>query len=121
LNLDDQELAKERTELASLRTQLAAERTFASWIRTSLAAIGGGFVFARLIQFETAFHQQAAIYIGILLVCWGIAISLYAAVDYYRMVKALNIVQTWPTHPMRFLWLCLALILLAVGVLVILL
>lgn len=30
-------------ELASERTLLAAERTFSAWIRTGLAALGGGF------------------------------------------------------------------------------
>lgn len=44
-NIDSNELARERTDLAEDRNIMAMERTFAGWIRTAFAAIGIGLAF----------------------------------------------------------------------------
>lgn len=71
-------------ELASERTLLAAERTFSAWIRTGLAALGGGLAVARVLIFKSYEHQVVAHVIGALLVIWGASIFIYAIIDYRR-------------------------------------
>jgi len=78
------ELARSRTKLAAQRNQLAAERTFSAWVRTSLSGIGGGLVLLEFITFrrtENIFLAQLA---GLILIVWGIAVTIYALWSYYK-------------------------------------
>lgn len=112
-------LAEERTDLASLRTLMAAERTFSSWIRTGLAGVGGGLAITNLLTFETPWHRLTAFLIGILLIFWGVAIFIYAAVSYFYSVKRLDRNTNWKSHPVRLEFLCGLLIFLSLMALVI--
>ena len=111
-------LAKERTDLASMRTLMAAERTFSSWIRTGLAGVGGGLAFTHLLIFETEWHRFVASIVGILLVLWGVAIFIYAAINYFYEVKRLDRTVNWQSHPIRLEFLCGMLILISLLALV---
>lgn len=71
-------------ELASERTLLAAERTFSAWIRTGLAALGGGFAIARALIFKSYVEQEMARVIGALLVIWGSGVFVFAIIRYHR-------------------------------------
>lgn len=77
-------------ELASERTLLAAERTFSAWIRTGLAALGGGLAIARALVFKSYAHEVGARVIGELLICWGASIFVYALVSYRRTFVRLS-------------------------------
>jgi putative membrane protein len=77
-------------ELASERTLLAAERTFSAWIRTGLAALGGGLAVARALVFNSQVHQVLAHVIGGLLVIWGAGVFIYAIIRYHRTCARLS-------------------------------
>jgi len=77
-------------ELASERTLLAAERTFSAWLRTGLAAVGGGLAVARALVFNTYAHEVAARMISGLLVIWGAGIFIYALISYHRTCVRLS-------------------------------
>ena len=79
------------------RVRFAAERTLLAWMRTGLALMGFGFVVARFGLFlrEIAAAGQVAAHphstgwslgIGIALIGLGVAVSLLAALEYYRFV-----------------------------------
>jgi putative membrane protein len=68
-------------QLASERTPLAAKRTFSAWIRTGLAAIGGGLAVARVLVFKSPAHELLAHAIGGLLVVWGASVFIHAIVS----------------------------------------
>ena len=77
-------------ELATERTLLAAERTFSAWIRTGLAALGGGLAIVRALVFKSDTHQVVAHVIGGLLVIWGASIFVYAIFSYHRTCTRLS-------------------------------
>jgi putative membrane protein len=77
-------------KLASERTLLAAERTFSAWIRTGLAALGGGLAVTRALVFNSYAHQMVARMIGGLLVIWGASIFVYAIISYHRTCATLS-------------------------------
>ena len=58
--------------------------TFFAWIRTGLAALGGGLAVARALVFNSYAHEVAARVIGVLLVSWGAGIFVYALISYHR-------------------------------------
>src|ERR1044072_1317965 len=55
-HLDANAMAKERTDLATLRTRLGSERTLMAGIRTSLSLIGFGFTIYKI--FESVLHTM---------------------------------------------------------------
>jgi len=61
---------------AEVRTVLAAERTLAAWIRTSLSAIGGGLIVAKLP--EGILHTETATVAGVVLNVMGVLMALVA-------------------------------------------
>ncbi|MEN6530864.1 MAG: DUF202 domain-containing protein [Anaerolineaceae bacterium] len=77
-------------DLASERTLLAAERTFSAWIRTGLAALGGGLAVARALVFNSQVHKVLAHVIGGLLVIWGAGVFVYAIIHYHRTCVRLS-------------------------------
>jgi len=58
---------------AEVRTVLAAERTLAAWMRTSLSAIGGGLIVAKLP--EGILHTQIAALAGVVLTLIGLLMA----------------------------------------------
>ncbi len=82
------------------RVYLAAERTFLTWIRTSLALMGFGFLIARfaLLVRETEGlalapgprHPAISPWLGFSMVCFGVVISLTALARHRSYVRALE-------------------------------
>lgn len=91
-------LESERNLLAQERTRLASERTFLSWLRTGLTGIGIGIAIARLVIFQTPFHQKIAHWIGQFLILWGIGIFLFALISYRRSVKKIGTTSLTTYH-----------------------
>jgi putative membrane protein len=85
---------------ADLRDYLAEERTFLAWLRTGIALMGFGFVAARFEFFadERPLMQHAtgvpahglSLWFGTALVVIGIAVNLFSARRYMRLVGELN-------------------------------
>jgi putative membrane protein len=85
---------------ADLRDYLAEERTFLAWLRTGIALMGFGFVAARFEFFadERPFMQHAtgvqahglSLWFGTALVVIGVAVNLFSARRYMRLVGELN-------------------------------
>jgi putative membrane protein len=82
------------------RVRFAGERTLLAWIRTGLAMMGFGFVVARFglflheLQIAGALTEQhstgLSLWIGIVLVAAGVAVSLLAAAQHARFLSRLN-------------------------------
>ena len=77
-------------ELAAQRTLLAAERTFSAWIRTGLAALGGGLAIVRALDFGSILNRVVSQVIGGLLVVWAASIFIYAIIGYRRICVRLS-------------------------------
>lgn len=83
----------------TLRDYYAAERTLLSWIRTTLAMMGFGFVVARFgvflheLQTVSGSMQKSAglsVWFGTLLIVFGVAIDVVAVRQYRREIAELN-------------------------------
>jgi putative membrane protein len=85
------------------KTLLAAERTFSAWIRTGLAGMAGGLAILRLIEFKTPIHQLLAHIIGEVLILWGGAIFIFAALDYRKLLIQLHVKKRYQTFTWTFL------------------
>ena len=96
--------ASEPTTAVDPRIYFAAERNLLAWVRTGLAMMGFGFVVARFGLFLreiAAMRAQtpvdppgASLLVGMTLVVLGVAVNLYAAAQYRRMIDRLNRNQT---------------------------
>ncbi|WP_256011625.1 YidH family protein [Desertivirga xinjiangensis] len=111
----------------SASDHLANERTFLSWIRTSIAIMGFGFVVVKFSlfvkQFSIALNQAPAVQgkgysavIGILLVATGAVVALLAFVRYKSIERKL-IQNTY--YPSFQLSLSLTIALLVVSILLV--
>ena len=88
--------------MADLRDYLAEERTFLAWIRTGIALMGFGLVvvahfdlFAdepRITEHASGVHPHwmASLWFGTALVAIGVAVNLFSAWRYMRLVGQLN-------------------------------
>jgi putative membrane protein len=85
---------------ADLRDYLAEERTFLAWIRTGIALMGFGFVVARFGLFadEPQITEHASIiqphglslWFGTALIAIGVAVSLFSARRFMRLLGDLK-------------------------------
>jgi putative membrane protein len=85
--------------VADLRDDLAQERTFLAWIRTGIALTGFGLVVAQFDLFDqpriappmTAMHPHGpSLWFGTALVAIGVAVNLFSAWRYTRLVGRLS-------------------------------
>jgi uncharacterized protein (DUF302 family)/uncharacterized membrane protein YidH (DUF202 family) len=92
--------AGEAKPSADLRDYLAAEQTLLAWIRTGLALMGFGFVVARFGLFLEQLHaaDQAlsaesygvSLCFGTALIAAGVAVNVFSAYRYARLVRRLD-------------------------------
>jgi putative membrane protein len=85
---------------ADLRDYLAEERTFLAWIRTGIALTGFGLVVAqfqlladepRVIEHASSTHSHGpSLWFGTALVMIGVAVNLFSACRYTRLVGELS-------------------------------
>ena len=76
--------------LDSERTLLAAERTYSAWIRTGLAALGGGLAIVRALVDSSDESVAVSHVIGGMLVILGVGIFIYAILSYHRSCVRLS-------------------------------
>ncbi|MHB0934792.1 MAG: YidH family protein [Armatimonadota bacterium] len=108
-------LARDRTEWAAHRTVLANERTFSAWLRTGLAAVGGGLAVAELLG--TGATGWLARVIGILLILGGAGISLLARWRFHQLstelkARQLHVMPAWIGNLLAFTVVFIALLVL---------
>ena len=92
--------AMKKTQKTSLSDSLAAERTYLAWIRTGLGLLGLGFVVARFGLFlerldylehvAPAHSYGLSVWFGTGLILGGVAVYLWSAWNYVRLIRALN-------------------------------
>lgn len=85
------------SHFAWLRTRLSIERTLMSWVRTATALIGFGFTivqfFARLQDMDgvaPALRPQMPRYLGLALICAGIAGLVISLWQYRRLLDYMS-------------------------------
>lgn len=69
---------------AKVRSYLAAERTFAAWVRTGISLIILGLAIARFLAIRNDPFKLYFLIIGGSYVLEGIALLIFAAVDYFQ-------------------------------------
>lgn len=94
------------------REHLANERTFLSWIRTSIALMGFGFVIVRFglflkqitLLFKTADYpsQSHSSVVGVVMVAIGILLALMAFVQYRKHEAQLRDNSFYPSTILLF-------------------
>ena len=81
------------------RVYMAAERTYLAWVRTSLGLMGFGFLIARfgilirgmeMMYPGRPYHARFSPYIGFVMVCFGVAVCVVAAVRHKAYVQRLR-------------------------------
>lgn len=84
-----EELARDRTRLALLRTVLANERSFSAWVRTGISAELGGLAVAKLLpDFSPEWVPTA---VGYLFLAVGLACFIYGIWRYRsRMMRLVS-------------------------------
>ena len=87
------ELAGERTDMATLRTLMAADRTLKAWIRSSISMLSFGFTIYKFLLYvkeslsDKILKAQGPRRFGILLIALGTMSMLFGLIDYYGLVK----------------------------------
>ncbi len=103
-------LARERTELALVRTRLAKERTFNAWLRTGLALMGAGVAIAKLMSH---FQPQWILrLLAILFVIIGGLIIGLGLRTYFRVIQRIEKVRVGG-HPFWYILTLAILLILA--------
>lgn len=100
-------LARERTDLAKARNHLANERTFQAWIRTSLSLMGLGFVIEQFaifvrqnrahIESEVAGNGDYSWVIGKVLIVSAIAMLIIAYFRYHVIANKIGPIKHFPS------------------------
>jgi putative membrane protein len=87
------ELAGERTDMATVRTLMAADRTLMAWIRTSLSMVSFGFTIYKFLLYvreslsDHILKAQGPRRFGIILIALGTMSMLFGLIDYYSLLK----------------------------------
>jgi len=103
-------LARERTELALVRTRLAKERTFNAWLRTGLALMGAGVAIAKLMS---DFQPQWILrLLAVLFVVIGGLIIGLGLRTYFRVIQRIEKVRVGG-HPFWYILTLAILLILA--------
>lgn len=99
--------------LAEERTLLASERTFSAWIRTALAAMGGGLAILRLITFKSETHKIIAHVMGETLILWGCLLIILSAIDYKKMQDRFTIAKSYKSSQIGYISIVLPLLIIS--------
>ncbi len=89
----ENELAIDRTYMATARTLMAADRTLMSWIRTGIVLLGCGFTVYKVLLFlgeampNHPFASQEPAHFGLILIALGTLCLLFGLSDHYRTVR----------------------------------
>jgi putative membrane protein len=87
------ELAGERTDMATVRTFMAADRTLMAWIRTGLSMLSFGFTIYKFLLYvreslsDHIMRAQGPRRFGIALIALGTFSVLFGLIDYYGVFK----------------------------------
>jgi putative membrane protein len=91
------ELAKQRTSMALIRTRIAADRTLMAWIRTGLSMISFGFTIYKFLQYMRNSEKGPEIPIlhgprnlGMALIALGTSALIVASIQYWQLLKGLQ-------------------------------
>ena len=95
------DLAEDRTAMATTRTLMAADRTLMAWIRTSLSMISFGFTIYRVLEgFQEAGQElpreQSPRNIGLFLTALGTVAMVMGVTEYWGGIKLLRRFQPIP-------------------------
>jgi putative membrane protein len=95
------DLAEDRTAMATTRTLMAADRTLMAWIRTSLSMISFGFTIYRVLEgFQQAGQElpreQTPRNIGLFLTALGTVAMVLGVIEYWGSITMLRRYQTIP-------------------------
>lgn len=112
-------LARSRTKLAAQRNELAAERTFSAWIRTGLSGVGGGLALNEFLTFKRTENIFLAELAGVVLIVWGIAVTIYALWSYYKNCTEFAEYSTVKTGKVAVTAIALIIVLLSIIILII--
>jgi len=90
-----QELAEDRTAMATSRTLMAADRTLMAWIRTSLSMLSFGFTIYKVLEgFQQAGRsmpqQHTPRNVGLFLTALGTLAMVMGTIEYWQSIKALR-------------------------------
>jgi len=119
------ELAEERTSLATLRTGMAADRTLMGWVRTGMSMITFGFTIYKLL---TEAQQRGLVLprestprnVGLFLIAVGTLSTLLGKIEYWHTLRQLGTKYPFKLYRPSFLialLMTLAGLLLFVGIL----
>src|SRR6185295_17958025 len=95
--LDNNSLAKQRTDWAAVRTEFGSQRTLMAAIRTSLSLIGFGFTiyaFFESVRKATGDEGPVRVYsprrVGLTLVSLGVFVMIAFAIQHWMFLKKLQ-------------------------------
>lgn len=113
------DLARSRTKLAAQRNELAAERTFSAWVRTGLSGVGGGLAILEFLTFKHPTNLFLAQLAGVILIVWGIAVTIYALLSYYKNCTEFAAYSTVKTGRLAVTGIALVIVILSLIILLI--
>lgn len=100
-DMDNNGLAKARTNMATTRTLMAADRTLMAWMRTALSMISFGFTIYKILQGlqssgDTLKHAYDPQTVGLFLIGLGTISMILGVVEYISTIKELRLLKAIP-------------------------
>lgn len=100
-DMDNNGLAKARTNMAATRTLMAADRTLMAWMRTALSMISFGFTIYKILQglqssggaLKHGYDPQT---VGLFLIGLGTICMVMGVVEYMSTIKELRLLKKVP-------------------------
>jgi putative membrane protein len=107
-DMDNNGLAKARTNMATTRTLMAADRTLMAWMRTALSMISFGFTIYKILQglqssSDTLKHSYDPQTVGLFLIGLGTISMVLGVVEYISVIKELRLLKTIPWRRPSFI------------------